>query len=99
MPVMCRAVDPSCKGGNGVEEPATEDAVAVEEVAAAWRSWTLRATVGGGMEELATPGHGGARGGTSCRGGSGVEEPATPGCSWTEAVGGGGRVPTGGPVP
>jgi hypothetical protein len=47
------------------------------------------------------PGCGGAQGGTGCRGGGGVEEPATPGCSWTGAVGGrisqggGGQVPTG----
>jgi hypothetical protein len=32
--------------------------------------------------------HGGARGGTGCRGGASVEEPAMPGCSWTGAVGG-----------
>jgi hypothetical protein len=44
------------------------------------------------------PGCGGARGGAGYRGGSGMEEPATPGCSWTMAVGGrtsqggGGRV-------
>jgi hypothetical protein len=30
-------------------------------------------------------GHGGVRGDAGCRGGSGVEEPATPGCSWTGA--------------
>jgi hypothetical protein len=34
------------------------------------------------------PGRGGARGVTGCRGGGGVEEPATPSCSWTGAVGG-----------
>jgi hypothetical protein len=31
------------------------------------------------------PGRGGARGGTGCRGGGSVEEPAMPGCSWTGA--------------
>jgi hypothetical protein len=72
-----------------MEEPA------VEEVAAAWRSRPRRATVGGGVEEPATPRRGGAQGGTGCRGGDSVEEPATPGCSWTGAVGRGGRVPTG----
>jgi hypothetical protein len=51
------------------------------------------------VEEPATPQHGGARGGTDCKGGSGMEELATPGCSWTGTVGGGGRVPAGGRVP
>jgi hypothetical protein len=48
------------------------------------------------------PGRGGVRGVTGCRGGGGVEEPATPSCSWTGAVGGrtsqggDGRLPMGG---
>jgi hypothetical protein len=58
------------------------------------------------VKELATPGcswrrRGGAShtgawrslGRCGCRGGSSVEEPPTPSCSWTGAVGGGGRVP------
>jgi hypothetical protein len=45
------------------------------------------------VEEPAAPGRGGARGGAGCRGGGSVEEPATPGCSCTGAVGGGERVP------
>jgi hypothetical protein len=32
--------------------------------------------------------HGGDWGGADCRGGDGVDEPATLGCSWTGAVGG-----------
>jgi hypothetical protein len=55
-----------------------------------------------GARATGRPGHGGARGGASCRRGTDMEEPATPGCSWTGAVGGqtsqgrGGRVSTGG---
>jgi hypothetical protein len=62
-----------------VEESAAEEATMV------WRSQSRWATVGGGVEEPATPGRGGARGGADCRGGDGVEEPATAGCSWTGA--------------
>jgi hypothetical protein len=82
------------------EAPAVEEASAVEETAVAWRSRPRRAVVGGGVEDPATPGRGGARGGADCRGGGGVEEPAMPGCSWTGVVGGrtsqggGGWVPT-----
>jgi hypothetical protein len=77
-----------------VEEPAVEEAPTIEEVAtieeavAAWRSRPRLAAVGGSVEEPAKPGRGGARGGAGCKGGSGVEEPSTPGCSWTGAIGG-----------
>jgi hypothetical protein len=76
-----------------VEEPAAEEAPTIEEVATAeeavvaWRSRPCRAVVGGSVEEPAKPGRGGARGGAGCQGGSGVEEPVTPGCSWTGAIG------------
>jgi hypothetical protein len=59
------------------------------QVAAGRKAATV---VGGGMEETATPRREGARGGASYKGGGVVEEPATPGCSWTRAVGGGGWV-------
>jgi hypothetical protein len=36
-----------------------------------------------GAGAIGRPGHGGAQGGACCRGGGGVEEPATLGCSWT----------------
>jgi hypothetical protein len=58
-----------------MEEPAIEEMVAAEEAAMVWRSRPHRVAVGGGVEEPATPGRGGARGGASCSGGSGVEEP------------------------
>jgi hypothetical protein len=38
-----------------------------------------------GVEATGWLGHGGAQGGTGYRGGGGVEEPTTPGCSWTGA--------------
>jgi hypothetical protein len=57
-----------------MEVPAAEEAVAIKEAAAAWRSRPRWAAVGGGMEEPATPGRGGARGGTACRGGGSLEE-------------------------
>jgi hypothetical protein len=63
----------------GVEE--LGEASAAEE-AAAWRSRPRRAAVGPGL--LA----GGLHRVDGCRGGGGVEEPATPGCNWTGAVGG-----------
>jgi hypothetical protein len=41
-----------------------------------------------GAGAIGWPGRGGAGGGTGYRGGSGVEEPSTSGCSWTGAIGG-----------
>jgi hypothetical protein len=72
-----------------MEAPAAEEAAAIKEAAVAWRSRPRWAAVGGGVEEPATPGRGGARGG------GGLEEKATPGCSWTRAVGRGGWVSAG----
>jgi hypothetical protein len=65
--------------GGGMEE--LGEASAAEE-AAAWRSRPRRAAVGPRL--LA----GGLHRADGCRGGSGVEEPATPGCNLTGAVGG-----------
>jgi hypothetical protein len=47
---------------------------AAEEVMAAWRSRPRRVAVGGGVEEPATPRHGGAQGGAGCREGGGMED-------------------------
>jgi hypothetical protein len=68
-PVMSRVVSPSCSGGGGVEEPTAEEAATM------WRSRPRWVAVGGGVEEPATPGRGGARAGADYswrqRGGAG----------------------------
>jgi hypothetical protein len=64
-------------GDRGGTNQSVEDDQGVE-VAAQRLNWT-------GTKATGRPGRGGAQGGADCRGGSGMEEPDTPGCSWTEA--------------
>jgi hypothetical protein len=37
-PVTSKVIDPSCRGGDGVEELAAEEAPVIEEVVEAWRN-------------------------------------------------------------